>query len=276
MAVNSNEKLRFKFGRNWKDYAKSLNEDKIRYGEIALQHFLGDDLSGKSFIDVGSGSGLHSLCAKRMNAAKIFSFDYDLDSVECTKMLKDKYYAKDASWTIVQGSILDKEFIKMAGQYDIVYSWGVLHHTGSMWEAIENTISLTKEDSLCFIAIYNNQGYKSKFWWYIKYGYNKLPAILRKPYALVFGFSFELINILKYLILFKPKVALKPLLNYKKNRGMDVIHDMIDWMGGFPFEYATLNELNTFFAARGFELLKANEAKSTGCHEVIYQRKVHL
>lgn len=268
-------RTRFLFGKNWKSYSNYINEERIGYAEEALRSFLGDTLSGRSFIDVGSGSGIHSLCAKRMKADRIFSFDYDIDSVECTKSLKDEFYPDDPNWIIHQGSVLDKEFIAMTGKYDIVYSWGVLHHTGRMWEAIENTISLTNKDGLCFIAIYNDQGYKSQFWWCIKYVYNKLPGFLKNPYALFCAFFSQFINIMKYTILLRPIVAIDPLINYKKQRGMGIIHDWIDWIGGFPYEYASLSQLNAFFSEHGFEVLKSIKSNSLGCHQVLYKRRRH-
>lgn len=68
-------------------------------------------------------------------------------------------------------------------------------------------------------------------------------------------------------------VAIKPLLNYRNNRGMSVAHDMIDWIGGFPFEFASYESLNSYMLARGFELLRGKKATSLGCHEMVFLSK---
>jgi len=263
---------RFQFGENWKSYASTLSTEAIEVAQDALTSFLGD-ITNKTFLDIGSGSGLHSLAARNLKAS-VYSFDYDHNSVECTRNLHDKFYPGDTSWTVTQASILDKDFVKSLGQYDIVYSWGVLHHTGSMWEAIQNAMSLAKKDGLFFIAIYNKQGWKSRFWWHIKNIYHKLPGFTKKGYALTLGVTFQVINIVKYTLLLKPQVAIKPLLNYRKNRGMSIKHDIIDWIGGFPYEYATTEELNDFCKKNGFVVVKEIKTGSLGCNQVVYKKLI--
>ncbi len=104
-------KERFSFGKNWSHFLTTLNDDRIKEAEKSLREKLGlESLEGKIFLDVGSGSGLFSLAAYRLGA-KVSSFDYDQDSVNCTKYLKEKYANTDNRWTVEQGSALDKEFL---------------------------------------------------------------------------------------------------------------------------------------------------------------------
>ena len=163
---------RFKFGENWKNYLSSINDEKIMSSKAAISNFLKiANLSGKSFLDAGSGSGLSSLSAWKLGA-KVTSFDYDDDSVECTKLLHQNFSEGDPAWKIQQGSVLDKNFLSQLGQYDIVYSWGVLHHTGDMYAALENILIPMKKGGLLYIAIYNDQGWISEYWLIIKKIYN--------------------------------------------------------------------------------------------------------
>ena len=111
------------------------------------------------------------------------SFDFYKNSVQSTQSLKKRFFDDDDSWIVEQGSVLDTAYISNLGDYDIVYSWGVLHHTGNMWKAFENVIGLTRENGLLYIAIYNDQGWKSSIWWFIKYFYNKLFWPLNLFYA---------------------------------------------------------------------------------------------
>lgn len=131
-----------------------------------------ENMLGASFIDIGCGSGLHSLSAIRLGASEIHSFDYNY--VKTTQKIEKQFEPNNQNWHIERGYALDHKYMEHLGNYDIVYSWGVLHHTGSMWKAIKNSSSLVKQNGYFFITIYNNQGWKSKFWWFVKYFYNIL------------------------------------------------------------------------------------------------------
>ncbi len=134
---------RFEFGRNWSLFLKTLNEERISRAEQSLKEMLGtDSLQGKTFLDAGSGSGLFSLAARRLGA-RVHSLDYDPFSVSSTAELRRRY-SDPTLWTVEQASVLDEDHMNGLGQFDIVYSWGVLHHTGSMWSALENVSRLVK------------------------------------------------------------------------------------------------------------------------------------
>ena len=168
----------FSFGANWLEFSKIMNEKRINEALLSLKKMLGcDTLVGKSFLDIGCGSGLFSLAARKLGA-RVYSFDSDGQSVQCTSQLKNYFFKNDDNWIVVKGSVLDRSFIASLGTFDIVYSWGVLHHTGSMWNALEYVIPLVSKNGKLFIAIYNDQGQSSLFWLKIKMLYNKLPKYL--------------------------------------------------------------------------------------------------
>ena len=133
---------RFEFGANWTRFLKTLDDTRIATAQASLCGMLETEtLQGRTFVDVGCGSGLFSLAARRLGA-KVHSFDYDPKSVACSTELRRRYFPDDSRWTVEAGSALDAEYLRSLGKFDLVYSWGVLHHTGDMAGALANAAGL--------------------------------------------------------------------------------------------------------------------------------------
>lgn len=261
---------RFEFGENWQRFLNSLDDSRIHAAERSLQNALGAaDLHGKSLLDAGSGSGLFSLAARRLGA-KVVSFDFDPQSVSCTDSLRSRFFDGDQHWEVREESVLDPTLMPRLGKFDIVYSYGVLHHTGAMWVALENLVSCVNEGGQLYVALYNDQGWKSHFWWFVKFIYCKLPRLLKRPYGYVVGGLSQALNVVKYTLMFKPMTAIRPLLAYRRDRGMTISNDMIDWIGGFPYEFVRADTLKSFLVLKGFRLQRVTEATSLGCHELTF------
>lgn len=265
---------RFEFGENWTRFLALLNEDRIAEAENSLRKMLGvENLEGKSFIDVGSGSGLFSLAARRLGA-RVHSFDFDPKSVACTRELKRRFFSDDLNWTINEASALDKEYLATLGQFDVVYSWGVLHHTGQMWQALRNVAALVKPRRKLFIAIYNDTGSQAARWTWIKKTYNDLPRSLRAPFAALMILPEEAKGFAKAMLSLKPGNYIKSWTAYDKSRGMNRWRDIIDWVGGYPYEVATPDEIFDFYHERGFELDKMRcGGVGLGCNEFVFTKK---
>ena len=170
---------RFAFGANWKNFASEINQQRIEEAKQSLKNSFGvNNFDGKSFLDIGCGSGLFSLAAYLLGA-KVVSFDFDQDSVECTKSVKADYAAEEPEWQVFQGSILDKNLQEYLGSFDYVYSWGVLHHTGDMWSAISCAEQFVGKNGFLLLALYNDQGFTSRVWKKVKKLYITLPPMLR-------------------------------------------------------------------------------------------------
>ena len=261
---------RFKFGQNWTQFFAVLDDTRISRAEESLKQMLEvESLADRSFLDIGSGSGLFSLAARRLGA-RVHSFDYDPQSVACTNGLRQRYFPDDESWTIEEGSVLDEKYLRSLGTFDVVYSWGVLHHTGRMWQALENVQLPVAAGGKLFIAIYNDTGTQSARWRWIKQTYNKLPEVLRIPFVLVVMAPTEAKSILRSLLTMRPGDYIRSWTRYDPNRGMNRWRDMIDWVGGYPYEVAKPEEIFDFFRARGFTLTKLKcGGVGLGCNEFV-------
>ncbi|HEX8284209.1 MAG TPA: class I SAM-dependent methyltransferase [Pyrinomonadaceae bacterium] len=262
---------RFEFGVNWSRFLSTLDEGRIARAEESLRQMLEvEDLAGKSFLDIGSGSGLFSLAARRLGA-RVHSLDYDPHSVACTTELRRRYFDGDARWTIEEGSALDEAYIRSLGRFDVVYSWGVLHHTGQMWLGLTNAALPVAEGGKLFVAIYNDTGSQSARWKWIKKTYNRLPRPLRPPFALAMMAPEETKAMLRSLVHLRPSEYAARWTRYDQNRGMSRWHDIIDWVGGHPYEVAKPEEIFDFYRARGFTLTKMKcGGVGLGCNEFVF------
>lgn len=265
---------RFEFGKNWSQFLSTLNPERIASAEASLGDMLGvEDLKGKTFLDVGCGSGLFSLAAHRLGAS-VYSFDFDPNSVACALELRRRYCPDPSTWTVEEGSALDAGYMQSLGSFDVVYSWGVLHHTGDMWTGLANVVPLVAPDGKLFIAIYNDTGTQAERWRSLKKTYNRLPGPLKSPFAALVSAPGVLKGFLKSLLKGKPLEPFRFWSNYANRRGMSYWHDIVDWVGGYPYEVATPDEIFDYYTARGFRLTKLHAGGvGLGCNEFVFQRE---
>jgi 2-polyprenyl-6-hydroxyphenyl methylase/3-demethylubiquinone-9 3-methyltransferase len=264
------ERERFEFGRNWIRFLEVLNDERIAEAQQSLQKMLGKaELAGKTFLDAGCGSGLFSLAARRLGA-RVHSFDYDPQSVACAERLRNRYFPQDPQWLTEVGSVLDNTYLDGLGTFDIVYSWGVLHHTGAMWTAMANLAPLVADGGYLFVSIYNDQGQTSCRWTRVKRAYNRLPSLLR---IVVLGSA--CVHLWWRRVL-KDFVRGRPLRTWReaaRSRGMSAWRDVVDWVGGYPFEVAKPERVFDFYFQRGFTLIRMiTQGGDLGCNEFVFRK----
>ena len=250
---------RFHFGRNWKNFSKTIDGTAIESSKESLEKLLcGISLEGKTFLDIGSGSGLHSIAAIRLGATRVCAFDYDLESVEATRKNFDRFETA-TQINLFHGDILNHE---ITTKFDIVYSWGVLHHTGDLWKAINNASSLVENEGLFIFSIYK----KTKFCWIWKN--------IKKLYS---GNGF-FVRVSLTVLFLTPLLLGKILIGHKMSRGMSWYYDAIDWLGGYPYESASPKDIEQFVVKLGFtKLFSGNTTKilgvfGSGCAEYVFKK----
>jgi len=263
-------KKSFEFGKNWSHFLAVLGETQIAEAERSLKSMLEvETLEGKTFLDIGSGSGLFSLAAMRMGAKRVHSFDYDPQSVACTQEVKQRYSPNATHWVVERGDVLDEEYMQSLGQYDIVYAWGVLHHTGQMWRALKNAALPVRKGGKLFIAIYNDQGWISRIWLLVKRTYNAMSGFTRLLITIPVLFLSWTPRSVKDVLRGKPFHSWR---TYHKQRGMSPWHDVVDWVGGYPFEVAKPQEILDFYRQRGYEIKRLETVRGHGCNQFVFYK----
>jgi 2-polyprenyl-3-methyl-5-hydroxy-6-metoxy-1,4-benzoquinol methylase len=276
---------RFQFGANWTRFLETVDESRIAAAVASLQQMLGvERLDGQRFLDVGSGSGLFSLAAQRLGA-QVHSFDYDPQSVACTEEMRRRFGSDSPPWKVEQGSALDAAYLNQLPPANVVYSWGVLHHTGQMWPAIDLVSQRVQPSGLFFLSIYNDQGQTSDRWKQVKSLYQRLPGWLQPVLAAMVGAMLllnrvgaALVSFLLRLITlrnpFTPMQTLARDVRKRDARGMHRWYDLVDWVGGWPFEVARPEEVFDFLRPRGFELERLKTCGGgMGCNEFVFRRR---
>jgi len=265
-------KERFEFGENWRKFLASIDASRIELACASLRSWLGvADLRGRRFLDAGCGSGLFSLAARRLGA-EVVSFDFDPASCACARELRARFGDGEAGWVVAEGSVLDERFLESLGTFDVVYSWGVLHHTGDMWRALERVSRRVGPNAQLFIALYNDQGGASRRWLTVKRAYNALPRPLRflvlwPSFAVLWGKTLALDTLRG-----QPRRSWREYA--RTSRGMSPWRDVVDWVGGLPFEVSRPEQVLEFLRTRGFDLVRLKtHGGGLGCNEFVFSRR---
>lgn len=253
---------RFAFGRNWSRYANAIDDERIASARDSLAEMLGrSSLEGKTVLDAGCGSGLFSLAARRMGA-RVLAFDIDEQSVRTAEKVRERYSPADPDWKIERASMLDAQWLDAIGSFDIVYAWGSVHHTGAMWHALKLVAERVKHGGTLFVSVYNDQGWRSRYWHVVKRAWNRWPAsrgllvAVHAPWHVGARWVWRRLR-----------------GSASADRGMSLWHDLLDWLGGYPFEVARPEEVFEYLRARGFVLERLRTCGGRhGCNELVMTR----
>lgn len=264
----------FAFGKNWASYAALIGEREITEAERSLLKLLPKEaLAGKRFLDIGCGSGLHSLVALRLGAGEVLAADIDPDSVATTRAVLDRH-APQACYSVRESSVFDLDPVR-TGHFDVVYSWGVLHHTGDMHRALRQAAALVAPGGVFVFALYRKT-WMCGFWKLEKRFYSRARPGLQKFARGVY------VALYRVRLLMKGQQFKKHVRNYKNTRGMDFYHDVHDWLGGYPYESISPAEVERAMTKAGLVRVKVlvqhgrvfgrhTGVFGSGCDEYVYR-----
>lgn len=257
----ASEKISFSFGKNWQDFLG--NADQKQYADLitSLKEILQNQLAilqNGTFLDVGSGSGLFSMAAFQLGAKRVISVDLDPASVFAAQSIRERV-GSPPNWEVVCGSILDETFIRSLPLGDVVYCWGVAHHTGNMWKACRNLARLVQPGGILVIALYN-YCWSAPLWHKIKRFYNRQG-----------GLGQWLLSRGLFLIRATARL-IRGRHPWRDVRGMSILWDAVDWLGGLPYEYATAETVRNFFKSHGMTLVKETITRGSGCNEFLFRK----
>lgn len=271
---------RFGFGRNWRAFAADVDQGAIGHAEGGLLDLLEPAgvlvdarLDGLRLLDAGCGSGLSSLAALRRGAI-VTAFDLDPDSIIATdSLIASATTAEERDrFTLLHGSVLDGTFVGGLGTFDVVYSWGVLHHTGAMWDACRTVARAVRPGGVLALALYHDAGVASRVWWYVKRSVVALPHRLQVVAAAALLVPIELFALVRSLLRADPVGYVRRWTGYRGRRGMTRWRDHLDWVGGFPYEWASPHEVVARLSDEGFEHVATFDAIAWGCNQFIFRR----
>lgn len=265
----------FRFGENWAHFAKSITDSAIARARADLARLLGtSDLRGRRFLDIGSGSGIHSLAALQLGADHVTAIDIDADSVATTRGVLATFAHTD-TWTAAAMSVFEATPERL-GRFDIVYSWGVLHHTGAMYDALRAAAGLVAPGGELCIALYAKTSL-CRFWGAEKWLYSRSPRIVQRMIARAFIGWTWLISTFAALRRGR-RFSMAAHVKTYSARGMEFHTDVHDWLGGYPYESIAPAELRRFLGTLGLEEIRSFIAPGgrsgllgSGCDEYVFR-----
>ena len=230
----------FAFGENWLSFQSGVAEAEIAEAERGLAKLLlREEVAGRGFLDVGCGSGLSMLAALRLGAREVIGVDIDPASVRAARALLGRH-APGGSWRVEEASALDLS-PEAHGRHEVVHSWGVLHHTGAMWDAVDRVCRLVAPGGRLALALYGRTPF-CPLWAVEKRLYARahpaVQAAIRGPFKAA----------LLLRVAAGGRDAIAYVRGYRTRRGMDWAHDVQDWLGGYPYESVRPAELRAFLA----------------------------
>ena len=215
-----------------------------------------------AFLDIGCGSGLFTTVAANAGFKKVVGFDYDPNCVEVSRRVAHRLASDPGKIQLMQGDVLDGRFMGTLGRFSVVYAWGSLHHTNSMWEAINNGAQAVEEDGLLVLAIYN-KSWSSPFWKWVKRAYHYAPDWVR----------FLMIRAV-CVVAAIAKAVYTGSNPFAQDRGMSFYYNIVDWVGGYPYEYASVSDMMAWIKDSEFELLETRRGKTPiACNEFVLRKK---
>jgi len=171
------------------DYFNQVEQRKYFVEPHIIDFAKFDKWKGREVLEVGCGIGTDAVNFVRGGA--IYT-GIELSNESLT-LAKKRFEVFGLTGTLLRGNVEELDKVLSNKKYDLIYSFGVLHHTPSMSLALEQIHNYCHEKSLVKIMVYASNSYKQKM---IEAGLDQPEAQYGCPIANTYGKD-EIIEILK-------------------------------------------------------------------------------
>lgn len=147
--------VRAEFSREWfdeidarfVDAARHFAHDERPFGRIIPF----DAITGKKVLEIGCGMGLHTELMARAGA-EVTALDISPKSVAATKA---RLALKGLTADVRE---VDAETLDIQNEYDLIWSWGVIHHSSRTGRVLRNLYGALKPGAQLRFMVYSLDG----------------------------------------------------------------------------------------------------------------------
>jgi SAM-dependent methyltransferase len=157
--------------RNWRE-----NVDKFILDELQMTR---EQIRGKRVLDAGCGQGRWSYGFIKLGAT-VRGIDTSVSAIKYANehLKRTTPPARFCVLNVLDERQLSKVFNN--AEFDIIWCWGVLHHTGDPEKGFDNLVKLLKPGGTIHLYLYGKKSFVNKFWRRV---FNVMPLDKRKRLA---------------------------------------------------------------------------------------------
>ncbi|MFQ6107920.1 MAG: class I SAM-dependent methyltransferase [Candidatus Aminicenantales bacterium] len=134
----------------WQNYTPEYAASKKHWALF----FDPEEVLNKSVLDAGCGTGVFSIIFARMGALSVVGIDISKRSLERAQRQADQLGLQNATFQKV--NMLRLPFTDAC--FDIVWSWGSVHHTADPFGCLAELIRVLKPGGSLLVAVYRRTG----------------------------------------------------------------------------------------------------------------------
>lgn len=224
---------------HWTDYPLEL-KGVLKH----LEELFPEGVKGKRVLDGGSGSGMVSVAFALMGA--------DVTGVDITPKCVENGY-KRAEHYGVKCKFINESLVTLDlsnEHFDIIYSWGVLHHTEDARQSFFSLARHLREGGEIIVAVYLKTKI-SWFWNFARIFYQNAPTVFKTIFLNIGSVFLNIVDLFRKIIFNKERYMM---------RGTNNKEILNDWFGVPHRTFHSYNEVFKWFDENGLDCKLINPA----------------